>query len=93
MQSQPRVLPSSVGAARPEPGLVTGSSSPFCKRESVLVNVGDRNVITESLMKLNPFASKRPGREGGERPSGSGGGRADIESSLVASAAPRTIGL
>lgn len=35
---------------------------PFCNRESVLVNVGDRNVITESLMKLNHFASKRTGR-------------------------------
>lgn len=48
-------------------------------------------MITESLMKLNHFCFKADGE--GECPSGSGDGRADIESSLVASIALRTIEL
>lgn len=64
---------------------------PFCNRELVLVNVEDCNMITESLMKLNHFCFKAD-REG-ECPSGSGDGRVDIESSLVASIALRTIEL
>lgn len=43
-------------------------SPPSCSRELVLVNVEDHNMITQSLMKLNHFSSKRKGWGGG--PSG-----------------------